>query len=1255
MSKSKKNLLLLLSLMLCSALATGQTAYQKGWTEFQKNNRAAARGYFNQALDDANTKSDALLSLCLLDWNENKLTSAFENFKQFYSSRRNPQSYFYALSSMPFLRESDDILSKEQLAFFEKISNEPDMNGTMKALLCERLGAHYAKLNEQKKADEYYARMGALKNWQILGTFDNISGSGFQKDWGVVGKAQETDLFKNKVDADIHWYNPGPNKDNYWFYFDYYFSMSNAVMYAQTFVVSPEEQDAYLRVGTSGSLRVWLNDVLVSSVPEERNCDLDIYSHKVKLMRGNNRVLVQIGISEIDRANFLLRLTDEKGMPLASLRNTASYCDYSKATAQPASVEPLNFFAEDFFEAKVKEDPSNPINYYMLAETYLHNDKAYEGTKAIKALEKLHGKSTTSAYVLYEAYIRAKNQTDYEKEMEGIKATDPDAFFSLQEKFDDAIKSEKYTEAEEINKKVKSLYGAGSLTDNWDVRLASLQKRYEDLIALGRTLYQKYPERSDLMELNYAIEQNVSKNPKAAISVIENYCRKYNNQEVIDMLSKAYLEQGNTEKGLTVLFKRLDKVPYATGYYDNLINTLFKMQAYDQAYKLTQKQLTMIPFLAGGYATLGYICKNSNKANEAKDNFRKAIYYAPTSYDSRTQLRELEGKKEVYELFPKTDLQALIRKAPVAKDYPEDNAIIVLNENQMVVYPENAKEYRFEVAIKILNKAGIEDWKEYDIGYNDYNQKLIVDKSEVLKANGTSAKAETNDQGKVVFTNLEVNDVLHLEYRIQDFSGTKIAKEFFDNFQFQYSTPAMVSRYSLLVPRDKKFTYKVTNGSVEPTITDVENMKLYQWELDNQQAVKHEPNKSELLDIVPVLYLTSIPDWKYISDWYRDLTTSKFNADYVLKETLAEILKGKEQASPMEKAKLFYNYILENITYSSVSFMQSNYIPQKASRTITTRLGDCKDLSTLFVALCRQVGIDANLVLILTRDNGNHTLGLPRLAFNHCIAQLNIDKKVYYLELTDNYLPFGAALSSDLHAEILPIPFTADAAFGDKLLSMDMPGRMLNTSSRNHMISFNKNDMIINRKITNRAAVAASMRSNYKNLGEEEQLKNMNESVAKEFDIASKVSNLAFTGLNSLADSVEVSYRIDLKSALQDVAGMKIFSLPWSDKNSLNIVAAEDRKYPMEYWSYQTEDKTTEKIVMELPAGKKLAELPKNVKLECANAVYSLTFDVRTPGKMIVTRYFERKTDQISTGEYAAFRNFLNSVGEADNKQYALK
>ena len=96
---------------------------------------------------------------------------------------------------------------------------------------------------------------------------------------------------------------------------------------------------------------------------------------------------------------------------------------------------------------------------------------------------------------------------------------------------------------------------------------------------------------------------------------------------------------------------------------------------------------------------------------------------------------------------------------------------------------------------------------------------------------------------------------------------------------------------------------------------------------------------------------------------------------------------------------------------------------------------------------------------------------------------------------------------------------------------------------------------------------------------------------------------------------MSIEYNLEIKNILQDVAGMKIFNLPWLEKfNSLDVVTEETRKYPLEFWSFLNDDLNSEVMNITLPNGKAFVEIPQNIHFECANASYKLTFDNKTPG-----------------------------------------
>lgn len=1232
--------------------AADNSSYYAAWDAFSTNNRTEARRLFQEAAKAEATKADACLSLSLLDWTEGKLESAFSHLQKFYHSSRDAgDAYLYGLYSMPFSFAGADVLTKEKLSFLESIVNKP-MNGTLRAMIHESLGTHYQALRRFDKSKEHFAAVGALLDWQILGAFDNVSGSGFDKSWGAVEKSGMSDQFVNEQGAVIHWYAPGRNKPDGWFDFEYYFPTEEIIAYAQTYLDAPNAQEVYLRIGTSGSLKVWLNDALVAAVPEERNCDMDIYSYKVKLNAGSNRILLQLGQSEISRLNFMLRVTDAAGEPIPAFTAKADYSSYQKADSNKPQYQ-LPFFAESYLQQRMDTDADNPLHGLVLAQTYLRNDKAEEAIGLLRDMEKQYPKFSLLHYLLGEAYSRARNQTFSTRAIEAMKQVDPDAYFSIDVKCDEAISSNKLNDVKGYNEQVKGLYGENQLTRQLDSWIASTQNDKEKNMVLARENYKKYPHVYGYMNSLYRIEKEVLKNNKAATALVESYCAKYFHPAALDLLANIYLKEGKAKQGMQLLRDRIEKMPYATGYLRAYAQMLYEMQQYKEALEATDRMLALTPASASVYSLRGDIYKAMKKEKQAIESYKKSVYYDPAQFDVRTQINQLEGRKEAYELLPRYSLDSLLAISPVQADFPDDNSVIVLYHTKLIFYPEGSTEYHVELAVKILNKTGVEIWKEYNIPY--YNrQRLFLDKAEIIKENGQKVKAE-NRGGHVVFTNLEEGNTFYLEYRVRDYSQDKLSRHFFDQQIFNFAMPGMVMAYSIFAPADRPFNHVVSNGEVPMQETTYGDMKLYHWALLNQPAIRMEPYMGSLLDVSPTLSFSSISEWQVIGNWYRDLTANKFKDDYLLTETVDEILKDHQHAGELEKARLFYEYIIKNITYNNVSFMQNNFIPQKASRTLSIRLGDCKDVSTLFVAMCRKVGIEANLVLLLSRDNGANLLPLPANGFNHCIAQLKVDGKTYFLELTDNKLPFGAALEVDLHSPILPIPYGRDEEPQTDIQAMDMTFRPLNSTKRTSTLRFSGNDLLTETASVRRASSASGFRHAYSGLGSEDRLKQMTQAVSAGYTNPVKVTHLEFDDLNIPADTLVYTYHLETKNVVQDVAGMKLFKIRWADSiRDMEELSLEERKYGFVLWMYLVEDETEEIFTVHLPEGKTLLETPKDIHLECANATYSLTFECK-PGLVKAHRKLARKTDYVSLEEYAAFRAFIMAVGEGDNKQYLIK
>ncbi|MFN0202015.1 MAG: transglutaminase domain-containing protein, partial [Bacteroidia bacterium] len=526
---------------------------------------------------------------------------------------------------------------------------------------------------------------------------------------------------------------------------------------------------------------------------------------------------------------------------------------------------------------------------------------------------------------------------------------------------------------------------------------------------------------------------------------------------------------------------------------------------------------------------------------------------------------------------------------------------------------------------------------------------------EVIKKSGGKVQAET--EGNIlVFTNVEPEDVIFIKYKIQSYYYGKIAKNFTAAFGFDSYIPIEYSRYGLLVADKYKFEHKMFNADLTPTIKKVEDFNLYVWEKRKMAELKSEPFMPELCDIAPTLHISSIPSWQVISDWYSDLAYSKTEEDYEIRAVYETLFEGKKGLNDLAKAQIIYNYIQKNIRYSSIPFRQGSYVPQKAAKTIATQLGDCKDVSSLFVALGKLAGLKTRLVLVNTRDNGLNDLVLPSVGFNHCIAKLTTEGKDYYLELTDNVLPFGSLPPSLYNAAILEIPYP-DEKVTAQLQHLKSDTRTLNETNFTMNISLDKNDLKIKANCLKVGALTSSFRYNLAEKSEEKQKEYVQKRLAENVKNVVSIQNIKFdNNLNSLGDSI--SYEVDytIKNEVIDVGEMSMFRLPIIDVvATLEAFPQETRNFAVEYWEYENIDLYNGSYIISVPAGKTFTDLPADLSLNANGNTYTLKYEKLADNQLKITRKIQTNRNNISPENYPAFKEFIEKLTKAETKYIAFK
>ena len=186
-----------------TTVAKSQDDLQNAWAAFHKNQRDEAKVAFDLATKNPKTQAEAYLGLSLLAWAYDDDVKALENMELFYNSSENPFPYFYSLWHTKSFISYTEKLNEKQIRFLEKLLADKRANGTIKAIIYSALGNNYEATMKGSLAKNTFEQIGAISNWKVLGTFDNTSASGFNKDWGVIEKSQANSIFKNKNGNDV--------------------------------------------------------------------------------------------------------------------------------------------------------------------------------------------------------------------------------------------------------------------------------------------------------------------------------------------------------------------------------------------------------------------------------------------------------------------------------------------------------------------------------------------------------------------------------------------------------------------------------------------------------------------------------------------------------------------------------------------------------------------------------------------------------------------------------------------------------------------------------------------------------------------------------------------------------------------------------------------------------------------------------------------------------------------------------------------
>ncbi|CAN5566385.1 DUF3857 domain-containing protein [soil metagenome] len=1212
-----------------------------GWYSLLKNNETEAIRQFKAALVADPADGRAYLGLTYAYMIHSQDTLSWRAFQSALRTVSDPTPYVYAsVLTQRVLTQAGARNSGVRDMYVHAVEH-PDSTGILRAMACEQLGSIDELFADLDGARMWREKIGALHEWRLIGPFDNISGSGHERVFPPETEDDPTAEYSGESGARVRWMEPGVIRNDGWVDFARYFPSLRGTFYSVTYAYADADKRVQLRIGTSGSFKLFLNGLVVHESIDEHNNDLDTYVSDVTLSKGWNRILVKCGNSELSRCNFLLRITTPDGLAVNDLRFSTQ--PQITGNADPKPQQHPNPYT-DFFRAQIAAYPDRFENYFLLAEAHLRNDETTEAELILRTVLKQYPDCIAALMLMMEAYRRGDKNDEYLTTIEHLSSLRPDVPVSLFYKFTRAMQNEQIDEATSILPQIESALPLSNEFFDASLQVARQRNDIQRINELTARAFELHPGNYSYAVAVAGQALQTEGRHELALSILRKHLSVAYTENGLITISNVHRDMGDMnawEEDYKQLFAIGSPAP---GYLVTRSDVYASRREYDKALGEMRRALDLAPGVSSIWFRAGVLERTLYNKDGAINSFRRALACDPSNFDARDALRELLGQPSPFTLMAQTDVDSIIAGAPNAEDYPDATAVYLTDDVRRVVYDGSRSEVLHETIIRILTTEGIDAFKEYQLPYVA-DGGFTIEKAVVRKQGGKEIPADRNGS-LVVFKNLEPGDFMYIRVRVREARRGRLAPYFWDAFEFNGYYPQMHTRYSLLVPADNTFQWQSTNWNATPRTSTNAFGKLYEWSSKNEAAIDFEDAMPSYSEIGKTVQVSSMSKWSDLVDWYYDVARTKTRTSYEIKEIVDQILPPAitDESKIIEAV---YKYITTDIRYSNVSFRQSGTIPQKARTTLVTRIGDCKDVATLCIAMLAERGISAYHVLVETNTSLLRKTPLPSIPFDHAIVCVETARGRLFLDLTAANVPIGSVPFGDIDAFCLLIkpgekmPFRLDRSF------FTPNNSRVNTS----IMMQSDNSALVSRTFTHTGARTQLYRTAWIGKTRKEMEKQIVELLSGDYPDV-ELREFEIKDLDTLSSSITYSMSFHVPQFATEAGDFKFFKIPWYDEYSpVSALAYATRVYPIE--ATMSHDTVVESVAITIPDGYEPSSIVRSLQRVNPAAEYSFSTNVQR-NAMNIERHSVFKRSIIEPKEYLDYKQFYNDVVKEDRRYMLL-
>lgn len=158
-----------------------------------------------------------------------------------------------------------------------------------------------------------------IRDWNLVGPFEAADMDDLPTVYPPETEAAPAKSYRGKDGARVSWRTVRADETGYVRLDDLIEPNERAIVYAAAYVLSPDDRDAALLLGSDDGVRAWINGILVHTNPVYRAAGPDLDRVAVRLNKGWNRVLIKV-LQGAGGWGYFVRFADPEGELRFALR-----------------------------------------------------------------------------------------------------------------------------------------------------------------------------------------------------------------------------------------------------------------------------------------------------------------------------------------------------------------------------------------------------------------------------------------------------------------------------------------------------------------------------------------------------------------------------------------------------------------------------------------------------------------------------------------------------------------------------------------------------------------------------------------------------------------------------------------------------------------------------------------------------------------------------------------------------------------------